>query len=66
MFAELKECATAEVWTRAEKVPQEVRIAEGRVEHPSGFVPPTPQHPDMQTVKGAEAYKPAVDLQNVA
>ncbi|KAL5512440.1 hypothetical protein ACEPAG_3432 [Sanghuangporus baumii] len=61
-FADLKEMATTEQWTRSEKVPQEVRIGEGRVEHPSGFVPPTPQQPAMQAVKGAEAYKPAVDL----
>lgn len=61
-FADLKEMATTEQWSRSEKVPQEVRVGEGRVEHPSGFIPPTPQHTDMREVKGAGAYKPAVDL----
>lgn len=59
-FADLKELATAEQTTRSAKVPQEVRTSNGRVEHPSGFIPPSPQQPHMSGVK--ELYKPAVNL----
>ena len=41
-------------------MPQEVLSADGVVEHPSGFVPPSPQHPGMKGVKNV--FKPAVDL----
>ena len=59
-FADLKELATADNTTRPGKVPQEVLGLNGTVEHPSGFIPPSPQHPDMEGVK--EHYKPAVKL----
>ena len=59
-FADLKELATADQSSRTGKVPQEVVGANGVVEHPSGFVPPSAQQPGMEEVK--DVYKPAVDL----
>lgn len=59
-FAELQARATAEVETRSEKVPQEFHAKDGSVEHPSGFIPPSPQMPAMEDVK--EHYKPAMKL----
>lgn len=59
-FADLKELATADQSSRKGKVPQEVLGADGVVEHPSGFVPPSPQQPGMKELK--DVFKPAVDL----
>ena len=59
-FSDLKELATADQSARSGKVPQEVRGLGGVTEHPSGFVPPSPQNPGMEDVK--DVYKPAVDL----
>ncbi|KAI5123002.1 hypothetical protein M0805_007624 [Coniferiporia weirii] len=59
-FSDLSEMATAETTTRSEKVPQEFEAEDGTVEHPSGFMPPSPQMSSMSSVK--ELYKPSVKL----